>query len=218
MLLPLLSRFSHVRLCATPQTAAHQAPLSLGVSRQEHWSGLPSPSPMHESEKWKQSCSVMSNSSRPHGLKPTRLLHPWDFPGKSTGVGCHCLLHICMSHYNTKQKIIIGHRNYTVLCNLTSLVAQTVKHLPTTRETWVRPLGREDPLEKEMATHSCILAWKIPWTEEPGRQQSMGSQRVRHDWATSHTRMQPQKEDSFLVKVIHGGEARGSIKHRYPLY
>ena len=47
---------------------------------------------MHESEKWKWSCSVVSDSSRPHGLQPTRLLHPWDFPGKSTGVGCHCLL------------------------------------------------------------------------------------------------------------------------------
>ena len=53
---------------------------------------LPFPSPMHESEKWKWSHSVVSNSSRPHGLQPTRLLHPWDFPGKSSGVGCHCLL------------------------------------------------------------------------------------------------------------------------------
>ena len=65
---------------------------SLGFSRQEHWSGLPFPSPMHESEKWKWSRSVMPNSSWPHGLQPTRLLRPWDFPGKSTGVGCHCLL------------------------------------------------------------------------------------------------------------------------------
>ena len=76
----LLSRFSHVRLCETPQTAAYQAPPSLGFSRQEYWSGLPFPSPMHESEKWKWSHSVMSDSSRPHGLQPTRLLHPWDFP------------------------------------------------------------------------------------------------------------------------------------------
>ena len=65
------------------------------------------------------------------------------------------------------------------------LVAQTVKHLPTMRETQVWSLGWEDPLEKEMATHSSTLAWKIPWTEEPGRLQSMGSQRVQHDWATS---------------------------------
>ena len=74
--------------------AANQAPPSLGFSRQEHWSGLPLPSPMQESEKWKWSSSVISDSSQPHGLQPTRLFHPWDFPGKSTGVGCHCLLHV----------------------------------------------------------------------------------------------------------------------------
>ena len=66
-----------------------------------------------------------------------------------------------------------------------SLVAQRVKQLPAMRETWVRSLGREDPLEKEMAAHSSTLAWKIPWMEEPGRLQSMGSQRVGHDRATS---------------------------------
>ena len=85
--------FSRVRLYVTPYMAAHQGPPSLGFSKQEHWSGLPFPSPMHESEKWKWSRSVMSDSSRLHGLQPTRFLHPRDFPGKSTGVGCHCLLH-----------------------------------------------------------------------------------------------------------------------------
>ena len=67
----------------------------------------------------------------------------------------------------------------------TSLVAQTVKCLSTLWETWVRALGWEGPLEKEMSIHSSTIAWKIPWTEEPGRLQSMGLQRVRHDWATS---------------------------------
>ena len=62
-----------------------------------------------------------------------------------------------------------------------SLVAQTVKHLPAMRETRVVSLGWGDPLEKEMATHSSILAWKIPWMEKPGGLQSPGSQRVRHD-------------------------------------
>ena len=62
-----------------------------------------------------------------------------------------------------------------------SLVAQTVKCLSAMQETWVRSLDWEDPLEKEMAAHSSILAWKIPWTVEPGRLRSMGSQRVRHD-------------------------------------
>ena len=69
---------------------------------------------------------------------------------------------------------------FTVLY-LGSLVAQTVKHLPAVQETWVQSLVWEDPLEKEMATHSSILNWETPWTEEPGRLQSMGSQRVGHD-------------------------------------
>ena len=62
-----------------------------------------------------------------------------------------------------------------------SLVAQRVKNLPTVQETWVWSLAWEDPLEKGMATHSGIVAWRIPWTEEPGGLQSMGSQKVRQD-------------------------------------
>ena len=60
-------------------------------------------------------------------------------------------------------------------------MAQKVKRLPAMQETWVQSLGQEDPLEKEMATHSSTLAWKIPWMEESGRLQSIGSPRVRHD-------------------------------------
>ena len=138
LLLPLLSHFSRVRLCTTPYMAAHKAPPSLGFSRQDHWSMLLFPSPMHESEKQKwaaQSCLTLCDridSSPPGptvpgilqarslewvaisfsnawkwkvkmkslsrvGLQPTRLLRPWDFPGKSTGVGCHCLLRILVS-------------------------------------------------------------------------------------------------------------------------
>ena len=66
-----------------------------------------------------------------------------------------------------------------------SLVAQTIKSLPTMQETRVQSLGWEDLLEKELTTHSSILAWKIPWMEELGRLQYIGSQRVRHDWVTS---------------------------------
>ena len=79
--------------------AAHQAPPSLGFSRQEYWNGLPFPSPMRESEKWKWSRSVMSYSSRPHGLQPTRLLCPWDFPYKSAGVACYCLYLLIFSTF-----------------------------------------------------------------------------------------------------------------------
>ena len=90
-LLLLLSPQSCPTLC-DPIDGSPPGSRSLGVSRQEHWSGLPFPSPMHESEKWKWSHSVVSDSLWPHRLQPTRLLCPRDFPGKSTGVGCHCLL------------------------------------------------------------------------------------------------------------------------------
>ena len=79
-------------------------------------------------------------------------------------------------HFITKISLILGPNAL-----MASLVAQRLKRLPAMRETWVQSLGQEDPLEKEMATHSSTLAWRIPWAEEPGGQQSMGSQRVRHD-------------------------------------
>ena len=68
-----------------------------------------------------------------------------------------------------------------IMCKWTSLVGQRLKHLPAMQETWVQSLGWEDPLEKEMATHSSILAWRIPRTEEPGGLQSTGLQRVGQD-------------------------------------
>ena len=70
---------------------------------------------------------------------------------------------------------------YPIQYSWGSLVAQMVKNLPAMWETWVRSLGWKDPLEKEMATHSSIIAWKISWTEEPGELQSLGSQRVGHN-------------------------------------
>ena len=83
-----------------------------------------------------------------------------------------------------------------------------VKRLPAMRETQVQFLGREDPLKKEIATHSGTLAWKIPWTEEPGRLQSMGLQRVGHDWTRLHTLTRPSGQDllapfSSLKKRSH---------------
>ena len=70
---------------------------------------------------------------------------------------------------------------YPIQYSWVFLIAQMVKNLPAMQETWVQSLGWEDPLEEGMATHSSILDWRIPWTEEPGRLQSMGSQRVGHD-------------------------------------
>ena len=80
-----------------------------------------------------------------------------------------------------EYKMICSHLNP----HRASLVAQIVKNLPAMWEIWVWSLGREDPLEKDMATHSSTLAWKIPWTEDPSRLESMGLQRVGHDWATN---------------------------------
>ena len=84
-----------------------------------------------------------------------------------------------------------------------SLMAQQVKNLPAVKETQkmrVQSLGQEDPLKKEMSAHSSILAWEIPWTEEPGRLQSMGSQRVGQNWETKHTlcRQRMGRSDSLL--------------------
>ena len=83
------------------------------------------------------------------------------------------------AHNKSPQNVLLLHGGYFEL--RASLVAKTVKNLPPMKETQVRSLGQEDPLEKGMATHSSILVWRIPWTEEPGWPQSMGSQRVRHD-------------------------------------
>ena len=81
---------------------------------------------------------------------------------------------------NDYKKLLVFLR-HLFLRNTTFCMAQRLKPLPGMRETWVQFLAREDPLEKEMTTHSSTLAWRIPWREEPGRLQSMGSQRVGHD-------------------------------------
>ena len=110
----LLSHFSRVWLCATPQTAAHEAPPSLGFSRQEHWSGLPFPSPMRESEV-AQSYPTFSNPM------DSSLLHPWDFPGNSTGVGCHSLLpNVALNCVNSffRPEVILEVISYWILPSL----------------------------------------------------------------------------------------------------
>ena len=94
-----------------------------------------------------------------------------------------CILHI--SHSNFESRYCYAHLTKKKLnfidLKVSSLVAQRLKCLPGMQETWVRSLGQEDPLEKEMTTHSSTLAWRIPWRAEPGRLQSMGSKIVRHD-------------------------------------
>ena len=166
----------------------------MGFSRQEYWSGLPFlppgdlPNPGTEpkslmssvlagrffttSATWKALHYLITKPKCNQELahvsdRPAAIFRLWPVPNGNYSP--HRFTH----DQNWWDKLQI------------SLVAQTVRHLPTMRETWVRSLGWKDPLKKEMATHSSTLAWKIPWTEEHGRLQSMGSQRVRHDWATS---------------------------------
>ena len=126
--------------------AAHQTPPSLGFSRQEHWSGLPFPSPMHESEKWKSSCSVVSDSSRPHGLQPTRLL------------------------FNIKKWC--AHLKKDPYCIATFY-------------QWGF-LGGSDGKESPCNVADLGLIPGLKWSPGEGNtlEKSMGSQRVRQDWAT----------------------------------
>ena len=128
---------------------------------------------------------------QPHGLWSARLLCPWNFLGKNTGVGCHALLQGIFltqgsnTHFFVPPALVGGFFTnsatweavlssvkeicqvpsaYPVPCLSASLVAQLIKNPPAMQETWVRSLGWEDPLEKEKATHTSILAWRIPWT------------------------------------------------------
>ena len=102
--------------------------------------------------------------------------------------------------------------DYPLQYSWASLVAQMVKNLPAMQETWVQALGGEDPLEKEMAIHSSLLAWEIPWTEEPGGLQSIGWQRICHYWWTKHRHMHEYQEVRImgvtLDSVLHYGEAK----------
>ena len=177
---------SRVQLFVTPWTIARQAPLSMEFSRQGYWSGLSFPSPGDLPDP---------------GIKPESPALQADFL-KHTNEGIqgklayiHGIWCIWYMHWLLKIKdgISVGQESISwhgINWHMTSvlrdsLVAQMVKNLLAIRETWVRSLGPKDPLEKEMATHSSILAWKILWTEEPGRVQSIGSQRVGHNWATT---------------------------------
>ena len=145
---------SCVQLYATPWTAAYQAPLSMGVSRQEYWSGLPLPSPIR-----------LPTSHICWWIEFTCTELLWKHPAHRK----HCL-NVC--HYYYKHLIQV-----TIILGFP--VAEWVSNPLATeeiQEMWVWSLVQKDPLKEKMATHSFILAWKIPWTEEPGRVQSKMSQ------------------------------------------
>ena len=156
---------------ASPWTIACQAPLSMEFPRQEYWSRLPFPPP--------------GDLPNP-GIEPASpALADRFFPILSH---IYIYIYVSISNIYTEfsiYKYIFIYYLYVYVNIWASLVAQSVKNLPTVQETWVQSLSWADPLEKEMATHSTILAWKISWAEEPGGLQSMGSQGVGHDWVTN---------------------------------
>ena len=98
---------------------------------------------------------------------------------------CTCVL--IQLHYGFVFRRFIQGLEMLIITSLGFPGSSMVKNPPATQEMWVRSLGKEDPLEEQTASHSNILAWEIPWTEEPGRILSMGLQRVRHDCVTKHT-------------------------------
>ena len=108
-----------------------------------------------------------------------------DGPGEGWSMCSHLFVLLKYSWYTVVLASGVQQNDLVIYLYGTSLVAQMVKNLPAMWEIRVWSLGQEDPLEKEMATHSSVLAWKIPWTEEPGGLQSMGLQKVGHDWVTN---------------------------------
>ena len=190
----------------------------MGFSRQKYWSGLPCPPP---------------------GALPWIEPKPLRSPAIAVGV---CTTRATWEAGSNKtQRKDIGHPLTMYKAPYLSQIffiiyiwlkdfpaAQIVKNLPAMQETRVQFLGQEDPLEKGMATHSNILAWRIPWTEKPGRLQFMGSQRVRHNWAThTHThawlkipyilpwwslRMRAVKLDDSILSIIKKHFNRAEVK------
>jgi len=165
----------------------------MGFSRQEYWSGLPFPSPgdLPNSGIERRSPTFQADAltSEPPGKRYLSVV----------------LIQISLILW---VRIRVSY----VLCLYfhfrASLVAQMVKNPHAMQETEVWFLGREDALEKEMATHSSILAWRIPWTEEPRRLQYMGSQRVGHNWSNlAHTENKTKKRRETRAKFIFNLES-----------
>ena len=161
----------------------HQAPLSMGFSRQEYWSGLPCPLPGDLSnpriEPTSPESPAFGRQILYHWATGEPLGRSYIYPVSTS---------ICI-HIDWSMSISIHIYTHTYIYRLFYfkdwlMWAQMVMNLPAMPETQVQSLGQENPLEKAMTTHSCILAWRILWTEKPGGLQSMGSQRVIHDWVT----------------------------------
>ena len=132
------------------------------------------------------------------------------FTAEPPGKHVLCVKH-CAEYPRWNSNVLFLFFNFILYWSTVApLVAQMVKNPPAMQETWVWSLGWEEPPEEGMTTHSCILAWRIPWTEGPGGLQSMGSQRVRHNWATQHS-----TSSISSVVTVSSGQQRDSATHMH---
>ena len=163
-----------------PWTVAYQAPPSMGFSRQEYWSGLsfPSPGDLPNPGIKPRSPTLQADTltSAPPGIVC------WYKGLDSLGFWCPWVVLEPKPSRHLGSTVLLKHFVHSIKW-WGFPGGSVVKNPPAKQEMWIQSLGGEGPLEEEMATHSSILAQGIPWTEEPGRIQSMGSQRVGHDWA-----------------------------------
>ena len=152
--------------------APHSSTLAWKIPCTEEPGRLQSMGLLRVGHDWATSLSLFTFMHWRRQWQPTPVFLPGESQGQGSLVGCRLWgrTELDITKVTQQQQAIGG---------------SVGKESPAMWENWVQPLGREDPLEKEMATHSSILAWRIPWTEEPGGLQSMGSQRVRHDWLTN---------------------------------
>ena len=181
---------SRVWLFATPRTLARQAPLSMGIfqARILEWIAMPSSRGSSQPRDWTQ---VSYTASRFFTVWATReALSMYKDIKESASKKGEISIH---ENFNTGEHIQKKLPGARINCTASQVAQWQRSHLPmqTMQETMVRSLGPEDPLEKEMATCSSILAWRVAWTEEPGGLQSMGLQRVGHDWAHRHKLYKP---------------------------
>ena len=160
----MLNSFSHVRLFATLWAVVRQTSLSMGFSRQDYWSGLPYSLPWDLPDP---GIKIVSSATPSMQVGSLPLSHQGN-------------LYIQWNSSKTETESQIQKTNQWLPLGA-SLVVQLVKNFPAMQENWVQCLTWEDLLEKKMAPHSSILAWRIPWTEKSGGLQSMGSQRVGHN-------------------------------------
>ena len=160
--------------------APHSSTLAWKIPWIEEPGRLQSMGSLRVGHDWATSLSLFTFTHWRRKWQPTPVFLPGESQGRGSLVGCRLW---GRTELDTTEATSQQQQQQHVYWS--SLVAQIVKNMPVMQETWIWSLGQEDPLKKGMATHSSILAWRVSWTEEPGRLQSVESQRIGHNWATN---------------------------------